>query len=376
MKAFFKLFAVLFAVLSLASCLGIKTVELSERLIIEAIGIDVNDDGFLVTLQALDVGVSGSGGGNTKDERTNLYNFTDSTPGRAFVFAGTSEGLSPLYSHARVLIIGKRAAERDVGKLLDFFLREYTARSDILIAIAEDSAEDILRAKIAGGTAGAAVIERVLTEGHERGRNVLVPLYKFVNLLLSETDTAYCPVLGLQDAPEEERQDVTVSGTALLRGDRLLFANEETTEGILLLNGEAGAMPFSLTGSRGDYTLNTVGSGIKIKPSVSGGMAKFLIETTVFCDVTEYASDQFNGMGKEEIEEAERLLAEDIIKKEKRALEQLFDRNGMDVCRFGRRILLRYPEFYDNYIKDMSALTDFTWEVNASVRRTGRETLR
>lgn len=358
----------------LTSCGGIRSEELSERLIIEAIGIDTENGSYTVTLQALDTGAAGSGEGASANETTKIYNFTGSSIGMAFSLARNADGLTPLYSHARILILGKEAAKHEPGKLLDFFLREYTARSDILLAAAEGKAADIITADIADGTADAAVLERLLENGGKSGKNVLMPLYKFVNLLQSETDIAYCPVLSALPSSAGGKQDVAVTGTALFGKEGCIrTADEAETEGILLLNGKTGAMSFSVEGKSGRYTLNTVKSRTKIRPGVSGGKARFLIKTQLVCDMTEYASALSDSVGIREAEEAEKALIGQIKQKEKKVLEDILLQNGMDVCRFGRRILLRHPGFYEKYVSDISALTEYELTVEVTVRRTGRE---
>lgn len=376
MKRILQIIPIISAVVFFSSCFGVQTAELSERLIIEAIGIDVEDENILVTVQALDTGAGGSGEGTAADETTKIYNFISSTPARAFDLASSADGLIPLYSHARILVLGREAAEKKLEEILDFFLREYTARSDILIAAAEEKAADIVSADITAGTTDASVIERLLTEGYAQGQNVLTPLYKFMDRLLTGSDTAVCPLLGVQNSETEGKTDVLVKGTALFGKDgHILTADREETEGLLLLNGETGTMTFALSGENGEYTLDTVKSKTKIKPSVKDGKAYFSVETEVVCDMTEYGSGIFSGVGRRETAEAEKLLADAVEKKEKRALEDVFLKYGTDICRFGRRILLSDPEFYETYIRDMPGLTVWELKVSATVRRTGRETM-
>lgn len=371
------LLALLLSIFLLPSCPGIKTEELSDRLIIEAIGIDADEEGVSVTLQALDTGASGSGEGKRSEEKTKIYNFYSDGIGSAFAAAQNAAGLLPLYSHARILLIGRKTAERGVADILDFFLREYTARSDIPIAVAEGRAADIIGADIADGVTDASVLERLLKNGHENGQNTSTPLYRFVDLMLSETDAAYCPVLSITRKREEAKYDAAVTGTAIFTDDRMITVTDtETTEGLLLLLGQAGSMPFTVRTENGDHTLSTVKNSIKIKPSLKDGKAIFTIRTRVVCDLTEYKGRTSRAPDTNETHTAERALTDAISAKEKRVLAGLFSENGADVCRFARRILLRYPEFYEIYSRDMAELTDYELEVTVSIRRTGREALR
>ena len=377
MKRIITYLLISFFVLLTTGCGGIQTAELSDRLIMEAIGIDAENGKISVTIQALDIGADGSGKGSSANEETKIYNFTDTSTGRAFAHIKYETGLTPLYSHARILVIGEEAAKTNLGEILDFFLREYTARSDILIAAAAGQAADIVSADITDGQADAAVIEKILRNGHERGENILMPLYKFVNLLLTESDTAMCPLLSLSASENKDKKNVTVSGTAFFDSQKRIRTEDiEITEGILLLNGDAGSLSFSIDSEGKKCTLNTVKCSTKIKPSVKDGKAFFYIKTTLLCDLTEYVSDITEAVEIQDTKNAEKQLEEIIGDKEKRVLEIIFHESGMDICRFGRRILLRYPEFYKKYILNMSELTDYDLTVEATIRRTGRETIR
>ena len=149
---------VLTALLTALSGCAPRSVELSDRLIVEAVGIDKTDAGVKVTLQALDTHAAGAGSDpNEQGQVTRLYQFSGESVGQALSGVQAATGLMPLYSQARVLLFGRTLAEDGLTEALDFFLREYNARSDILIAMAEDTAEAPVAADF-GATVPGAVI--------------------------------------------------------------------------------------------------------------------------------------------------------------------------------------------------------------------------
>ncbi len=360
-----------------ASCDKMQPAELSDRLIAEAIGIDIEDGGYVVTVQALNTGAGGSGEGTSANEKTKIYNFYGITPGTALGSAETVDGLVPMFSHARLLVIGAHTTQSDTLKLLDYFMREYNVRSDVPVAAAKDRAADVISAEISDGVTDAAALEKAMVSGSETGKNVLMPLYRFVNLLLTPGDTAYCPVIGLDNDPYSDKKVPFLGETAFFR-DELppLIADAETTRALLLLRGDADGMQLNADTDNGTMTLKTVKCATKIKPSETDGIMRFEITTKLVCELTEYTGEGFSSVSSRKIAEAEKRLANGIREKEARALSGLFVENGCDICRFGRMTLLKHPGYYDKYILSPAELTQTEIKVNVKIRRSGRENLK
>lgn len=377
MKKILFIFFITVSIPFFASCEKMQPAELSDRLIAEAIGIDIEDGGYVVTVQALNIGAGGSGEGTSANEKTKIYNFSGITPGTALGSGETADGLVPMFSHARLLIIGANTSRSDTLKLLDFFMREYNVRGDVPVAAAKDRAADVICAEISDGITDAAAIEKAMITGSKTGKNVLMPLYRFVNLLLTPGDTAYCPVIGLENDPYSDKEVPFLGETAFFRdGLPPLTADADTTRAMLLLNGDAEGMQLNVDTDNGTMTLKTVKCNTKIKPSEKDGIMRFEITTKLVCELTEYTGEGFSSVSAREIAEAEKRLANGIREKENRALSSLFLENGCDICRFGRITLMKHPGYYDKYILSPAELTQTEIKVTATIRRSGRENLK
>ena len=371
-KALFSILAVQFLFFSLCGCA--KTAELGDRLIIEALGIDTDETGYTVTVQALDTGAGGSGEGRSSAETTKIYNFFGSSAAEALSSAAARTGLEPFYSHARFLILGKDAAEKDAAEILDFFLRRRSVRADILIAAAEGKAADVVCADVADGISDASAIERELLIGNENGENTVMRFFRFADMLFSEDETAYCPVISVRNSAYGEKKEVRIVGTAFFDNEKMIFtADKELSAAVLLLTGAAGKMTFRAQGNNGKYLLNTVKCDTKIKPSFADGGMFFEIDTRLVCDISEFSGKASNIISQSDTADAESAARKLISEKENRALETLFRKNGCDICRFCRRTLLYRPGFYDEYKSSPGALTDYSVNVSVKIRRTGRE---
>ncbi len=221
MKYKFSLAAFLLVTLVLAAGCGLpEKIELSERLIIEAVGVDCAAGGFAVTVQALDTLAVESGEDTQENGAAKCYTFHGTTVGEALAQIAPRTGLVPLYSQARLLVLGFSAAQEGLCESLDFFLREHHTRADITVAVAEHTAQELLTAPFGNNRAGADLLQDALEQAGSDGEPP-TPLYRFMNLLLEETDAAFCPLLGLEENPPSDDQSIRVRGAVLFQGTKI-----------------------------------------------------------------------------------------------------------------------------------------------------------
>lgn len=138
-----KIIIILFATFFLTGCWSSK--ELNEIAIVNAIGIDLKDDEYVVSAQVMNPKKESAG---TKGDQTDsivytgrgksilesLRNITLEAPKRLNV------------SHLELLIINEDAARKGVDKIADQFLRESETRNECILLVTEDDqkAADIL----------------------------------------------------------------------------------------------------------------------------------------------------------------------------------------------------------------------------------------
>ncbi len=370
---------IIFLVVCAQGCAWPQGTELSKRLIVEAIGVDLNDGAYKVTLQALDAHAAGqSDNPNENGSKTRLCSFTGATVGEALAGAAAATGLTPLYSQARVLVLGRGLAEQGVSAPLDFFLREYHTRSDILIAVADTTAADVLAADPGGSVPGAVLLEEALFTGSENGECCAVKLYRFIGLLFSETDTAYCPVVRMHGEEEGERPTAAPGETAFFRNGRLAFAaGPDITRGLLFLTGDVKKTSFTVQGEDGTYTLRAAKADTKIRArKTDAGDAAFSVEVNAVCDITEFAAQGFPDLGETQADDAQAAGTAYLQKIINDAFGFLYGEHGADVCRLARRAALRFPQKEAAFREELARKTaDIRLSAFLTVRRTGKENL-
>ena len=382
-KSGLKLIALLSLILILSACSFVEIVEIDDRLIITALGIDVTDEGYEVTVQALSPsgeasGNSSSQGSSGGTQTTQHFSFSGETVGDALIQIYTKTGFKPLYSQARILVLGKRAAEEKLSQSLDFFLREYATRTDILLAVSLTTAKEVVSASFGESVIGAKELENAIKSGEYTSKSVTVPLYKFINLISGETDCAYCPVIGIEKNEFSENMLALVYGTALFYDNTLqTVINDEDTLGLMLLTNQAGGASIPIETPGGTYTLGIVSAKTRLTPEIKEETAQFNITTSIRCDIVEYENADFSVISKKDIEEIKQKALEIIGDRLQQTLKISFYANGCDICRFGKILMLKDAHFYNNYISqgDFADKIQYTLNIKISVRRVGKESL-
>ena len=354
--------------------------ELSDRLIIEAIGIDKTDGGFTVTVQALDNLAVGIDEGVPESGVTKCYTFYGTTIGEAFSRIGTQTGLSPLYSQARLLLLGYPTAEQDLCETLDFFLREQNTRADIAVAVAEHTAAEVVTASFGKNRVGASVLEDALRSGEENGAALTVPLYAFMNLLLSETDAALCPLLGVRENPLTGDSLARPLGCVIFQSTKIgTTITQNDILPLLLLTDRMHNADFTVDCGDTRCTLRLMRGKTKIRLTEEDGRPHFQIAIDARCDITEVVSAAFTPLDTRQVRAIADAASAFLTKATGSLLDRCFYRDGCDLCRFLTRFHLRRPGAY----RAMAASgplspADFQCEIACSVtiRRTGKEILR
>ena len=369
---------ILSTLVSLSGCGGLRPVELSGRLIIEAVGVDRTDDGFTVTVQALDSLAVGIDVGVPDSGVTKCYTFHGTTVGEAFRQVGSRTGLSPLYSQTRLLVVGFPTAQEDLPRTLDFFLREQGARADVLFAVAEHTAQELVTASFGKNRVGADVLEDVIRSGGETGSAQEAPLYAFLNLLYGETDAASCPLLGVRENPLSRDSLVQPLGSVVFNGDGIgTVIPEDEVLFLRLLTHQTVSSPLTVPLEDGRCTLRISSAKTAVRLTDGGTGLSFRVSVNAKCDIEEIVSGGDGPLTPERIRAIADAASARLTEGTAGLLDRCFYRNGCDICRFFKRLRLCRPARYKTLAAGLSP-ADVTCEVECAVaiRRTGMEILK
>ena len=114
---------------------GPRGLELHQRVLIQAIGIDKTATGYQVTLRAAST---------SQQAEERLYTCTGATLEQALESFSHATGREPLYSHTGLVVFGKTCAQAGLEEVLAPF---YQGRPTVKLSLSSDSAKEILSAK-------------------------------------------------------------------------------------------------------------------------------------------------------------------------------------------------------------------------------------
>ncbi|MBR3768378.1 MAG: Ger(x)C family spore germination protein [Clostridia bacterium] len=368
-----------FLLVPLNSCGEIEIVELNERLIIEAIGIDKENGKYNVTIEGLDSYTAGSDSNSVSgEELTKCYLFEGETIGMAMNSISVITGQIPLFSQARVLIIGRDTATNFLSEALDFFRREYTTRTDILIAVADGKASDIVSADFGKNVSAGKILESALKSYKHTGTSVYIPLYKFLNNAMNESDAAYCPLLTVKDNEYTKKKDVKILGTVVIGKNSDTVLSPEQTQSLTIINNDTENGDMTIETEKGKCTLEIIDSISKIKTEIINEKTVFDIKTKIKCDIPEFQSETFSGLSKSDTEKIAEIAAKKLTSMISDTITEFYIDKNFDIFNFNRRINLADNRFYSEQLNkggNFGKLSVFNISVEVSVRRIGKVVL-
>ena len=126
--------AVAFALISCLSLQGCSyQVQLSQRLLIQGIGIDYEDGVYRATVQVTKVS-------DQEENTVSLMNGEGDSAMDALNAITLANGKKPLYSHSLVLVLGRGCAEKGIRNVMDFFILYPESHPTVNVLMADSSA--------------------------------------------------------------------------------------------------------------------------------------------------------------------------------------------------------------------------------------------
>lgn len=352
-------FLLIFSVLLfLTGCSG--SVQLHERMIIQGIGIDIDNSGYKITIQALDFKNPAS----ENEPSIKVLELRGKTLFEALENASKQNGLTATYSQNLIVVIGNNAAARGVNQFLDFFIRHYEARPNVKICVSETNASDILSLETDSGVMKATDISDVIPN------SLNSDILHFVARLQGNTASPYCAYMGVDTA--EQSKSLTIKGIAFFSGDKLSGAVVDTEC--------VGALAAMGIGNLGVYNLYIDNIGIvslglnKIKSTITPYIEEkgntFEINIDIEASMLEVKQDN-----KDMVKSDEQFIIESQLSDEMKTIcEQSIEKiiaSKSDIFRFGKILMNSNPAYFKSISSDWkNIMQSFVYNVNVNSKLT------
>ncbi|MBE5744959.1 MAG: hypothetical protein E7355_02360 [Clostridiales bacterium] len=179
-------------------------VDVQKTAIVMAVGIDREEDAFIVTSQIAVPKASDSG----KSSETVQIVSRGKTVADAFEEINAKTGWYPKLVFCRLILLGEKTAQNNVFDALDFFLLDEYISDNCLLATCDGQAKDLLNVKALVDASGSVAIQKILSSHAQRVGTVLpTTLREFSIGYYSESKSAFMPVLKTQ--PQQDPVDDT-----------------------------------------------------------------------------------------------------------------------------------------------------------------------
>ncbi len=352
--------------------------DIRNRLVIQGIGIDVEENGeYSVTIQAIDTNAqsaSSSDGASQPPLRT--FDVKGNTIYTAIKSVTELEGKLPLYSQNRIIILGKSITEENMDDVIDFFVRDVENSSSVCIAAAEKTAGEILKAKNGEEYISARNIEIAINSSEYDGRIFKIQLYDLINRYNSSTKDFAIPLLSVIEKDKEK--SVEIIGTALFNNTkyREKVSKEETVFLNMLydrINNSALAYDYE-DGKK--VSLNIIEAKTKRKVKLENGKPTFSILIKLKADVAEINGGVSAEMEIAEIDRISRAGEKYVKGETEKLVYKMYNGYNSDAVGFGRLLYIHETEFFKDNEKNLDSVlqnSNYEVEVSLEIRRIGHE---
>lgn len=194
---YFLIIVILLSFLFFSSDFGMLDVQ--KTAIIMAVGVDKEDDTFIITSQ---VAVPQSSKQGKASEAVQIVS-RGKTVADAFEEINAKTGWYPKLVFCDLIILGEKAAQEDVFDALDFFLLDEYMSDDCLLVTCDGFAKDLLNVGALVDPSGSVAMQKVLSPHAERVGTVLPStLREFAIGYYSESKSGYLPLVKTE--PQQE----------------------------------------------------------------------------------------------------------------------------------------------------------------------------
>ncbi|MCI9406478.1 MAG: hypothetical protein HFK04_06155, partial [Oscillospiraceae bacterium] len=211
----------------------VRSVQLNERAIVQAIGLDKENGQYILTLQIFDP--EGEEGDETAGGK--ILRAQGKTISQAMRKANLQQGQEIFLGHTKLLILGQEIAQEGVETAIDYFGADPQFRPTVDVLLAETKAEDILKEPL-DSTILPVLSAKMMLEGYrDSAQLVRTQLQGLAGALKNPAVGSYLPVAA--PSAEEENPGIQVVGAAVLRNGKKAgdFLPPET-RGILWAAGQ------------------------------------------------------------------------------------------------------------------------------------------
>lgn len=375
-------------------------IDVEKTSIITAIAIDFEQNEYILTAQ---VAVPEATDANTENQKAQLSG-KGKTVGEALKDLGDTSGWFPKLAFCNLIILGNKLGNENVIKLLDYFAKTLRVQDSALVALAENTAKEILSLSTPLDNISSFAVQKILLKTPQFGGDVAPSDIKtFVSGYYSQNKSGYMPLIKVISADngsgdEGQKSDNSSSSGGMQQNQKSQGANNESNNlfdartTALFLNGKLvgklspeqtltfNAFNQSITGTNipiddvqingvpYNYLLTVMNDSHSIKVKATDTNVNLTFDLKLFCKVGDvFAVDSEDSLSsntplpKPLIEKTEKMLTDSVISLINKSVE-----TGCDFFKIKEKLYRYNNSKYSQYKDDF--LSKLKVKINVSVR--------
>ena len=268
-----KIYKIISPILIIVFCFSgcMSSNNLNDLTVVQALGVDNIDNQTMVTIQYLDINKSG-----VATDALN-GNITASTSGVSSnisdALSQAAKGLSQkiFMGQNKIIIFGSEYSEIGIDKGLDYLIRSIDSRPDVLVAMSNTTAKDIVENSENGSRIPAENIYKLLKLGEQNGQGAVVSVNDVLNLYQDKTTDVYLPILQSND------DGVSCDGIVCYADERIATRLDQyQTNGFLFIKNRISGGTLAIDNPEFGYI------GIEVVKACSKPSAKVVDDKIIF----------------------------------------------------------------------------------------------
>lgn len=375
-------------------------IDVEKTSIITAIAIDFEQNEYILTAQ---VAVPEATDANTENQKAQLSG-KGKTVGEALKDLGDTSGWFPKLAFCNLIILGNKLGNENVIKLLDYFAKTLRVQDSALVALAENTAKEILSLSTPLDNISSFAVQKILLKTPQFGGDVAPSDIKtFVSGYYSQNKSGYMPLIKVISADngsgdEGQKSDNSSSSGGMQQNQKSQGANNESNNlfdartTALFLDGKLvgelspeqtltfNAFNQSITGTNipiddvqingvpYNYLLTVMNDSHSIKVKATDTNVNLTFDLKLFCKVGDvFAVDSEDSLSsntplpKPLIEKTEKMLTDSVISLINKSVE-----TGCDFFKIKEKLYRynnsKYSQYKDNFLSKLKV------KINVSVR--------
>lgn len=318
--------------------------ELNKLSIIAGLGFDIDPETGenKITYQSIIPNqVKNPSGGGEGAHAIKVVQNTGSTPYDTLSRAMQHSSHNLFYPHAQIYIFGKESALQGIYPFIDGIARNVQSRPNVLVAIADKEAADILGAQDEDENIQAIGLTNYIKLSARFSNYQAVTFLEFCNRLMSKSTAPIAPVLGVFEeiGPDGKKmKKARITGMGVFKDDKIIGElNEMESRGLLWVIDRIKSGYIIVP----DASLQILTAKSKIIPELEDGKIQIRVEIEVQSKLAQY-------MGKQDLtpsilKELEKRQSEKIKKEIMAAVQKSFFLHA-DIFGFGEAVHRSYKK--------------------------------